>query len=90
MRKALFWLLLMGAASAASADVLLLDGLEMDQQTAASRPTRGMTMERVEASFGTPTARRGPVGDPPITRWDYPGFSVYFEYKHVIHSVVRH
>ncbi|HEY8521223.1 MAG TPA: hypothetical protein VIN61_14170 [Gammaproteobacteria bacterium] len=89
MRKALFWLLLTGAVSCASADVLLLDGLEMARQTADSRPARGMTMQRVEARFGTPDARSGPVGDPPITRWDYPGFSVYFEYEHVIHAVVR-
>ncbi len=54
-----------------------------------SIPTRGMTMESVEASFGTPTSRRAPVGDPPITRWEYPDFIVYFEYKRVIHSVEK-
>jgi hypothetical protein len=45
-------------------------------------------MERVESAFGAPTNRHAAVGDPPITRWDYPGFAVYFEYQHVIHSVV--
>ena len=28
------------------------------------------------------------VGKPPISRWEYPGFVVYFEHDHVIHSVV--
>jgi hypothetical protein len=31
-----------------------------------------------------------PVGQPPITRWDYREFSVYFEYDHVINSVRHH
>jgi hypothetical protein len=28
------------------------------------------------------------VGAPPITRWDYPNFSVFFEGDRVIHAVV--
>lgn len=50
-------------------------------------PTRGMTMQQVEAKFGAPASKTQPVGKPPITRWDYPAFQVYFEYDHVIHSV---
>ena len=45
-------------------------------------------MTTVEASLGAPTQRHGPVGDPPITRWDYPGLAVFFEYDKVLHSVV--
>ncbi len=44
-------------------------------------------MKTVEEQFGAP--REPPsdtVGKPPITRWDYPGFSVFFE-KAVIHAV---
>lgn len=52
-----------------------------------SMPTRGMTMRQVEQSLGAPMVRRAPVGNPPITRWEYEGFIVYFEYRHVIHSV---
>ncbi len=74
----------------ASADTLLLDGLDMAAQTAAQRPVRGMSMASVEARYGAPTTREGAVGDPPISRWDYPAFVVYFEYDHVIHAVVRH
>lgn len=57
--------------------------------TATGLPTRGMTMAQVEKSHGAPTARRAPVGDPPITRWEYSNFVVYFEYRHVIHSVTK-
>lgn len=53
-----------------------------------SLPHRGMSMAAVIDNHGEPQHRRGPVGDPPITRWDYPGFSVFFEYKLVLHSVV--
>ncbi len=53
----------------------------------ANRPARGMSMDKVEAAFGTPTQRTGPVGEPPITRWEYPGFVVYFEHHLVIHTV---
>jgi len=32
-------------------------------------------------------ARHPTVGKPPITRWDYPSFSVFFEHDRVIHAV---
>jgi hypothetical protein len=54
------------------------------------KPTRGMTQANVEANFGAPQKTVSPVGDPPITRWEYAGFVVYFEYDKVIHSVTRH
>ena len=28
------------------------------------------------------------LGNPPITRWDYPQFSVYFENDRVLHTVL--
>jgi len=72
------------------ADTLLLDGVEMDTQTASSRPTRGSSMTTVESTFGAASERGAAVGEPPISRWEYPGFTVFFEHEHVIHSVVRH
>ena len=51
-------------------------------------PGRGMTMDQVEKQFGAPTERFAPVGQPPITRWVYADKVVYFEYDHVVHSVV--
>jgi hypothetical protein len=81
-------------ASAAYADTLLLDGIDVDKATADSRPKSGMSMTAVESSYGSPSERHSPVGganaqQPPITRWDYPSFSVYFENDRVIHSVAR-
>jgi hypothetical protein len=56
-------------------------------QTQLGTPNRGMSMAQVEARYGTPSEKVAPVGDPPITRWVYPGFTVYFEGHHVIHAV---
>ncbi|RDX35569.1 hypothetical protein DZA50_06365 [Kangiella sp. HD9-110m-PIT-SAG07] len=53
-------------------------------------PKRGVSKSYVEQNFGTPSSVVGPVGDPPITKWVYSGYTVYFEYDHVIHSVVHH
>ena len=54
------------------------------------RPTRGMTMHQVESQFGAPSEKHPAVGQPPITRWDYDTFSVFFEHELVLHSVVKH
>ena len=54
---------------------------------AADGPRRGSTMAEVEATIGAPQSTSGPVGDPPITVWHYPNFTVYFEYDKVLHSV---
>jgi hypothetical protein len=89
MSKALLALLLTIGAAAGQADVLLLDGVEVAAQSSSLRPARGMSMERVESTFGAPSDRHAAVGEPPITRWDSPGFVVFFEYQHVIHAVVR-
>ena len=60
----------------------------------SNMPKRGETMRNVANKFG-PAKRiktsKGKVTkrNPKITRWDYPGFSVYFENSHVIHSVIH-
>jgi hypothetical protein len=51
-------------------------------------PARGMTMNQVASKFGAPVTKVPAVGKPPISRWDYPGFVVYFERDYVIHSVI--
>ena len=62
---------------------------EPQQAAPIKIPPRGSTMSSVEASFGAPTQRGEAVGKPPITKWEYPNFIVYFEYEHVVHTVVR-
>ena len=50
-------------------------------------PARGLTMEQVKRQLGQPLKILPAVGEPPITRWIYKNFIVYFEYKLVLHSV---
>jgi hypothetical protein len=75
-------------AGAAIGDTLLVDSVESGSDVA--RPGRGMTMDGVLARFGEPSMRSGPVGEPPISTWDYGNFVVYFEHQYVIHSVIPH
>ncbi len=88
MRRMLI-LIALALTATASADTLLLEGISMDSSTAQMRPSRGMSMESVEARYGAPTSRAAAIGEPPISRWEYPGFIVYFEYQHVVHAAVR-
>jgi hypothetical protein len=80
---------LCAAITTASADELTTPPAQGVNQSAsqANVPARGMSMEKVEASYGTPSTRAPAVGEPPITRWEYPGFVVYFEHQLVIHAV---
>ena len=55
-------------------------------------PVRGLSMAQVERRFGAPLDKMPTVGggaprQPPINRWRYQGFTVYFERDRVIHSV---
>lgn len=54
---------------------------------AASAPERGQSMSSVLRHYGEPQQRIAAVGQPPISRWVYPEFTVYFEYRRTIHSV---
>jgi len=86
--------LLILTAPHAFADTLLIDGIDVDKQSVDARPKPGMSMTAVESSYGAPSQRHAAVGgavvqQPPITRWDYPSFSVYFENDRVIHAVAR-
>lgn len=80
------------ALLAAFGAVANAQNLNMDGAMAGSndgRPTRGMTQASVESKFGSPVTIAAPVGDPPITRWEYADFVVFFEYDKVIHAVVK-
>ena len=75
------------ASGLAQAETIAIDNGIAVKESDIATPARGMTMEQVESKFGQPTSKAPAVGKPPITRWDYPGFAVYFEYNHVVHSV---
>jgi outer membrane protein assembly factor BamE (lipoprotein component of BamABCDE complex) len=78
----------MFASSLAGAATVAVDNGIAVQQTDIAMPTRGMTMDQVATKFGAPVTKVPAVGKPPISRWEYAGFVVYFEADHVIHSVV--
>jgi len=97
--KVLILSLALGAAFSAAAvqadpDVLLVERVQSEAGTAM--PSRGASMADVEARFGAPTRKypavSGPTSlhaNPPITRWAYPTFSVYFEHDHVVDAVAN-
>ena len=89
LRKLLPGLSLIAVMSAANADTLLLDGVQIAEATRTERPARGESKESVEQRYGQPTRMVAAIGDPPISRWEYPGFVVYFEFDHVVHAVPR-
>lgn len=76
----------------AKSDTLLLDAIAEEIPNSAEgllRPKRGMDMSSVKQKFGEPVMEHPWVGDPPISRWDYQGFSVYFENELVLSTVVH-
>jgi hypothetical protein len=85
-------LLLLGAATPAHADRLLIERARAAE--AANLPARGMSMSQVEAKFGAPSQKLEPRGGqraewPVIHRWVYPQFTVYFERDRVVNAVLN-
>jgi hypothetical protein len=78
----------LGMISTAAADVLLIE--KVRERMARNLPDNGLSMEQVQQRFGEPAEQRAAVGDPPITRWVYDDYSVFFEYNLVIESVLHH
>jgi hypothetical protein len=81
------------AAGATAGDTLLVERVQAE--AAFTLPTRGASMSQVQAKFGAPAQKLAPVAgpndrkhNPPITRWIYPTFEVYFEYTHDIDAVL--
>lgn len=86
LKSLLLSLTLLGVTSLQADTLKMPDAVP--QEITIQLPGRGMPMTTVEEKFGSPHTKYDEVGDPPITRWDYPEFSVYFEYQFVIHAVV--
>jgi hypothetical protein len=87
------WLVSAAAALALSGPVSADELKVPEPGSSADKPASGMSMEKVEAKYGAPSRRVPAVGggttaQPPITRWEYPGFVVYFENNLVVHTVV--
>jgi hypothetical protein len=85
------------AASFALASAVHADTFDVRKNARRSAgadvPHRGMTMAQVEKRYGAPVEKMPTAGGdaprhPPINRWRYNGYTVYFERNRVIHSVV--
>jgi hypothetical protein len=81
-------------AAPAHAEVLRVEPGLYSVMAQPSLPMRGQHQSQVVARHGQPLQRFATVGGdrplhPPITRWDYDGFSVVFEGPLVLHSVVH-
>jgi hypothetical protein len=79
---------LAGLCTSAGAETIAVENGIAVKPSDVPTPRRGMTMDEVSSKFGAPAAKVPAVGNPPISRWEYPGFIVYFEADRVIHSVV--
>jgi len=55
--------------------------------TDAKMPCCGIKLDKVRKDFGAPQQEIPAVGNPPILRWKYPAYIVYFEFDRVITSV---
>ena len=88
MRYPILLLAAVLASGLAEAETIAVDNGIAVKESDVATPTRGMTMDQVTTKFGAPVTKIPAVGKPPISRWEYPGFIVYFEADHVIHSVV--
>ncbi len=75
-------------ASWSCAETIVVPGGIAIKEASVVTPERGMSMDQVAAKFGTPVSKIPAVGVPPISRWEYVGFTVYFESDHVVHTVV--
>ena len=78
----------LGLAVPTFGETLAVDGQVVLKPTGVETPQRGSSMAAVEAKFGAPANKSGPVGSPPITKWFYPNFVVVFENDKVLHAVV--
>ena len=90
-----------GAALAMGAQVASADNLVMSPDINHAKPgtkyyVHGLSMAQVAKKYGQPSKKlaadpaRGTKYQPPITRWVYPEFTVYFEHGHAIHLVKHH
>jgi hypothetical protein len=67
--------------------VVGLLGLSINATAAERLPDRGLTQDTIRQQFGAPKRQVAPVGTPPISRWIYDDFTIYFEGNISIHAV---
>ncbi|GAA5523504.1 hypothetical protein Maes01_00049 [Microbulbifer aestuariivivens] len=80
-----FAALLAGSSAALAEEIEIPVGAQSQERYIED--VRGLNKEEVSVRLGEPLDVEGPVGDPAITRWEYPDFYVYFEWEKVLHTV---
>ena len=91
MNRWLQALMLAVIITAAQAQTLTIPvGQQAPELQGVTVPRRGMSPAEVESRFGTPFVKGATIGQPPISRWEYADYDVYFEQDQVLHTVLRH
>mgnify|MGYP000016902918 FL=1 len=72
-----------------TSEPVMIPLIDKDMSADFFMPVRGDSESSVEDEFGPPFNMHKAKGKPPISRWDYEKFTVYFESGIVIHSVLR-
>ncbi|UTW45902.1 hypothetical protein KFE80_03055 [bacterium SCSIO 12696] len=76
-----------GAANADEVQIPV--GQQAPEKQSLEKPRNGETKQQVQDKFGEPQKQNGPVGDPPISSWEYADYVVYFEHNRVLHAVLK-
>lgn len=80
-------ILLIIFSTTVNSDVLIID--RINSNPTIDVPAKGLSMSQVLIKFGEPVSKNSAVGQPPIIKWQYDKFSVYFESTWVINSVIH-
>jgi hypothetical protein len=73
--------------SAIAEEIRIPVGEQGKTEPVIDMPAKGMSKERVKSLFGEPLEEIPAKGQPPIARWKYQEFTVYFDSNTVIHCV---
>ena len=73
----------------AADEIIVPVGQQAAEKQSMERPRLGITQDQVRERFGDPQDWNDPVGEPPISSWEYQDFIVYFEHNVVLHSVLK-
>ncbi len=72
-----------------SAEVLTINQFQPEARPGDQMFVNGLSEQAVLGRFGEPVRKVAPVGQPPISRWIYDEFTVYFEYQTALHAVIH-
>ena len=89
MLKPLLFVFTTALSGLVMADNMAIPVGQQGADQSVARPKSGLSMDQVSNKFGSPSEKLPAVGNPPITRWIYDAYTVYFENDRVIHSVLN-